>query len=153
LDDATNLTVIEAIKNKTLPDRGSIQDSAKLDIIIGGKTLAKCCRHCGRFTEGASQHCTSEHTGTQSLFAYTGSASTSPSPEERPGTASTVVAVTLPTTPDSSDDVEVIDSDQFIQRHDINYGFGLVARTDRTSIPTPFMTMKAMTLTSSSTHW
>jgi len=46
-DDATNLEVIEAIKNKTLPDRGSIQDSAKLDIAIDGKTLAKYCCHCG----------------------------------------------------------------------------------------------------------
>jgi len=49
-----------------------------------------------------------------------------------------MVAVVLPTTPDSSDDVEVIDSDQFIQRHDVKYGFGLVARTDRASLPTPF---------------
>ena len=139
LDDATNLKVIEAIKNKTLPDRGSIQDSAKLDIIIDGKTLAKYCRHCGRFTKGASQHYTSEHTGTRSLFAYTGTPSTSPSPEEeRPGTASAMMAVILPATTDSSDDVEVIDSDQFIQRHDVNYGFGLVARTDRASIPAPF---------------
>jgi len=140
LDDATNLKVIEAVKNKTLPDRGSISDSTKLDIIIDGKTLAKYCRHCGRFTKGASQHYTSEHTGTQSLFAYTGSPSSSPSPEEdRPGTASAMVAVILQTTPDSSDDVEVINSDQFIQCHDVNYGFGLVARTDRASLPTPFL--------------
>jgi len=115
LDDATNLKVIEAIKNKTLPDRGSISDSTKLDIIIDGKTLAKHCRHCGRFTKGASQHHTSEHTGTRSLFACTGSPSSSPSPEEeRPGTASVLVAVMLPTAPDNSDDVEVIDSDQFV---------------------------------------
>jgi len=50
-----------------------------------------------------------------------------------------LVAVILPTVPDNSDDVEVIDSDQFIQRHDVNYGFGLVARTDRASLPTPFL--------------
>ena len=49
-----------------------------------------------------------------------------------------MMAVILPATTDSSDDVEVIDSDQFIQRHDVNYGFGLVARTDRASIPAPF---------------
>jgi len=139
LDDATNLKVIEAIKNKTLPECGSIQDSAKLVIVIDGETLAKCCRHCGRFTKRASQHCTSEHTGTRSLFVYTGSPSTPPSPEEeRPGTASAMMAVMLPATTDSSGDVEVIDLDQFVQRHDVNYGFGLVARTDRASIPAQF---------------
>ena len=50
-----------------------------------------------------------------------------------------MMAVILPATTDSSDDVEVIDSDQFIQRHDVNYDFGLVARADRASIPVPFL--------------
>jgi len=50
-----------------------------------------------------------------------------------------MMAVMLPATTDSSDDVEVIDLDQFIQSHDVNYGFGLVARADRASISAPFL--------------
>ena len=94
LDEATVLKVNESIRGKTLPERSNIPDSAKYDITIDGKMVAKYCRHCGRFTKGSRQHYTSEHTGTRSLFAYKPPASSTPE-EHRPSATAALAGVAV----------------------------------------------------------
>ena len=61
-------------KLKSMPSREQIPDDAKYSIEVNGKTVAKYCRHCGRFSKGNSQHYTTEHKG-QKKFPYKGSTS------------------------------------------------------------------------------
>jgi hypothetical protein len=72
LDAATVVKVTEEATAmfRTMPPRENIPDAAEFNIVVGGKMVAKYCRHCGRFVKGASQHYTKDHTGTRSLFAY-----------------------------------------------------------------------------------
>ena len=79
LSDEVNKRCNELIKEKlkSMPSREQIPDDAKHSIEVDGKTVAKYCRHCGRFSKGSSQHYTSEHKG-QRKFPYKGSSSGEP---------------------------------------------------------------------------
>ena len=76
LSDDVNKKCNELIKEKikSMPSREQIPDDAKHHIDVNGKTVAKHCRHCGRFSKGSSQHYTSEHKG-QKKFPFKGSSS------------------------------------------------------------------------------
>jgi hypothetical protein len=69
-ETVTKITELSAAMFLTMPPREHIPDDAEYKLELGGKIVAKYCRHCGRFVKGASQHYTKEHTGTRSLFAY-----------------------------------------------------------------------------------
>ena len=74
LSDEVNKKCNELIKEKlkSMPSREQIPDDTQYCIEVDGKTVAKYCRHCGRFSKGSSQHFTSEHKG-QRKFPYKGS--------------------------------------------------------------------------------
>ena len=72
LSDDVNTACNEKAKEmlKTMPKRENIPDDAEYHIIIGGKIVAKHCRHCNRFTKGSKAHCTKEHKGTKNRCTY-----------------------------------------------------------------------------------
>ncbi len=92
LDEATNTQAIALIKEKlaTMPARDHIPDDAQFTVSVGGKVVAKYCRHCGRFTKGASAHFTPEHKGAR-RYAYKGGPTSSPAPAPTPASSSVPV--------------------------------------------------------------
>lgn len=91
LDDATTAKILEMAQSKlkTMPPRENIPDDATYDIKLDGKIVAKYCRHCGRFSKGATAHYTSEHKGTRLNFKYVGPPPAAPS---APAAATAAVA-------------------------------------------------------------
>ena len=131
LDEDTVLKITEAIKGKNLPERSKIPDSAKYDVTIDGKMVAKYCRHCGRFTKGSRQHYTSEHTGTRSLFAYQPSPASSTPEEHRPAATAALAGINIAPEEHRSthlSEVPTVDTDEFMSRQAVDYGFGFMAR-------------------------
>ena len=123
LDDATSAEVLvqSTLMFKTMPPRENIPDEAEYNIVVGGKIVAKYCRHCGRFVKGGSQHYTKDHTGTRSVFAYQGPATSTPAPAIMAALANLSPAVPVDLT-----DVPKVDSKSFLFRHQTptNYDFG-----------------------------
>lgn len=70
-----------------MPPCAFCKDDDKFNVSLSGNVVAKCCRHCGRFTKGSTAHCTCEHTGTQNLFPHQGSANGAPAPAPAPAPA------------------------------------------------------------------
>jgi len=139
LDEDTVLKISKAIKGKNLPERSKIPDSAKYDVTIDGKMVAKYCRHCGRFTEGARQHYTSEHTGTQSLFAYQPPTSSTPE-EHRPVATAALAGINVAPEehrPTHLGDVQTVDTDESMSCQAVDYGFGFMARTNTNTGTSP----------------
>ena len=97
LDEATHAKVVEAckVKSESMPPRDHIADSDKFCVTIGGKDLAKYCRHCGRWTKGDGAHFTADHQGTRRRHEYKGpppAASGSPPSTESSGAPSVAFA-------------------------------------------------------------
>jgi hypothetical protein len=65
--------VLGKAKLLTMPARENIPDNDEHSVSVGGTVVGKYCRHCNRFTYGASQHFTKEHKG-KLLFPYKGAA-------------------------------------------------------------------------------
>ena len=80
VEDWKKLT--ELIKEKTplLPPRASIKDDDVFTIDLNGQMEATYCRHCNRYTKGATKHNTKEHRG-RNRFPYDpNAAATAPAP-------------------------------------------------------------------------
>ena len=137
LDDATNVKVIELIKAKlpTLPPREHIKDSDEYTISVSGKILAKYCRHCGRFSKGASAHFTTEHQGTR-RFPYkspgsdaSGAPAPAPAPVPAPATSDTPTAGGYLGALQPPLNVPTVDSSTLFHTP-VSYDFGTMASID-----------------------
>ena len=81
-----------------MPKRENIPDDAEYHIIIGGKIVAKHCRHCNRFTKGSKAHYTKEHKGTKNRCTYK-----PPSTDSAPAPAPSTGSANLATFPEGLD--------------------------------------------------
>jgi len=136
LDNATNLKVVEAIKKKTIPaNHGSIPDSAKFDILIlTGKPSPSAVPIAAdspkptisttpaNIQEGLAILPTLElQLLLLTLHLQKKNALIMSLPLQ------TISGLFINATDESEDeDIQVVDSDQFIQHHNVPYGFGLV---------------------------
>jgi hypothetical protein len=132
LDDATHSKVLALCKAKlaTMPARENIPDEAEYSVLLDGKVVAQYCRHCGRFTKGASQHYTKTHTGTRLQFAYQGPAPSLPAAAlPAPVPVAGNVAHFSPTAAASppSAPVPSIDNQVFLRRQEVNYDFAAMS--------------------------
>jgi hypothetical protein len=127
LDDATSAAVAaqSAIMLKDMPLREHIPDTAEYNIVVGGKIVAKYCRHCDRFVKGSSQHYTKDHTGTRNVFAYKGPPPTAPVPLLAPPAMVAALANLSPVPPVDLTALPKV-STAFLFRHQAptNYDFG-----------------------------
>lgn len=131
MDDATHARVVALCKTMadTMPARENIPDDAEYSVPMDGEIVAKYCRHCGRFTKGASQHYTKAHTGTRLQFAYQGPAS-APSPTVAPAPVVAAALANLsPTGTPTFADVPQIDTQVFLHRQEVNYDFAAMPVT------------------------
>ena len=65
------LNILIKAKVPELPQRAHITDDAVYSVTTtDGKGTASYCRHCGRFTKGATAHTTEEHKGTIHRFPH-----------------------------------------------------------------------------------
>ena len=85
----------ELIKEKTplLPPRASIKDDDVFTIELNGKDEASYCRHCNRYTKGATKHSTKEHRGRQRFPYDPNAATTAPAPTPAPAPAGAAACV------------------------------------------------------------
>jgi hypothetical protein len=85
------------IKEKTplLPVRGSIKDTDVFAIQINGKDEAFYCRHCDRYTKGATKHTTAEHRG-KNRFPHDPNAAATPRAAPAAASAPAAAPVSAP---------------------------------------------------------
>jgi hypothetical protein len=120
----------------SMPKRENIPDDAKYNVMHQGRIVAMYCRHCGRFSKGASQHYTKEHTGTRSLFPYQGTIAAAPTQHPlslplsslKPLAFHSPPAITASLTAHSPEvdltNVPVISSSSFLCRQEVSYDLG-----------------------------
>ena len=82
-EDWNKLNELIKEKTKELPPRASIKDDAKFTIELNEKVEAIHCRHCNRYTKGATKHSTLEHRG-NNRFSYDPNAAATPAPAPAP---------------------------------------------------------------------
>lgn len=133
-DDATHAIVLGLCKAKleSMPTRENIPDDAEYNVMHQGKIVAMYCRHCGRFSKGASKHYTKDHTGTRSIFPYQAPATPAlasvPSvPSETPRVSFAPAVMASLANHDPGIDlanVPPIETAAFLSRQEIDYNLG-----------------------------